>query len=168
MSENNIKRTTIYLPKYLHSKAIEARINFSKEFQIYLETVLFGENTADVQFQYDKLCEREQNLQIELMSIKSRKDELKKLLDKHDARVQHEQSLYDKFIRHVHNRITNSKKANIPLNVDQLRVFWRNDFFPENGLKNRTVEQVIDLVDCDKFDFDCFRRLRKGDVLETN
>ena len=168
MSENNIKRTTIYLPKYLHSKAIEAKINFSKEFQRYLEMMLFGENTSDVQFQYDQLVERERSLQIELTSITTRKDELKKLLDKHDARVEAEQHLYYKFVGHVNNCITNSIKGGIGLDLNKLRSHWRSDFFPENGLKTCTVEQVLHLVDGGRFDFDCFEKLRKGDVLEKN
>ena len=167
-SENKIKRTTLYIPDYLHAKAKEANINFSKEFQRYLEMMLFGENTSDVQFQYDKLCERERNLQVEITSIKSRKDELKKLLDKHDARVEAEQHLYHKFIGHVNNCITNSIKGGIGLDLNKICSHWKNDFFPENGLKTKTVEQVLHMVDGGRFDFDCFERLRKGDILGKN
>jgi len=167
-NEHKITRTTIYLPSYLHAKAKESEINFSKEFQRYLEMMLFGENTSDVEFQYNKLCEREQNLQIELTSIKSRKDELKKLLDKHDARLEAEQHLYHKFVGHVNNCITNSVQGGIGLDFNKLRSHWRSDFFPENGLKTHTVEQVLHLVDSGHFDFDCFEKLRKGDILEKN
>ena len=165
-NEHKIKRTTLYIPDYLHSKAKEANINFSKEFQRYLEMMLFGENTSDIQFQYNQLVEREKSLQIELSSIVSRKDELKALLDKHDARKEAEHHLYDKFLGHVNNCIMNSIKGGIGLDMNKLRVHWKSDFFPENGLKNRTVEQVLSMVDCGKFDFDCFERLRKGDVIE--
>jgi len=167
-SEERIVRTTLYIPKYLHAKAKDANLNISREVKRYLETVLFGGDNFDVKHQYDVMCEREKILQIELSSIKSRKDELKILLDKIDVSMKTEQDLYNRFVAHVNNRISNCTSANIPLDTRALCRYWKSDFFPDNGMKEQVVLDVLGLIDAGRFDFDCFQRLRRGDVLETS
>lgn len=167
-SEENITRTTLYLPKYLHAKAIESKVNMSKEFTRYLETVLYGTGTLDIQHQYESMCDREKALQIEIASVQTRITELKSMLDSHDAKLSVEEDLYQKFIKHVHARITNSIEGNIPLDPLKLYHYWKSDFFSNNGFRKDMVEKVIGLVDAGRFDFESFEKMRRGDVLESD
>lgn len=164
-NESKITRTTIYLPSYIHAKAKEVDLNFSQEFTRYLETVLFGSDTLDIQHQYESMLEREKSLQIELTSVRSRLVELKKLLDTHDARLSTEQKLYEKFVRHVDNRISNCTKGNLAIDFDKLYHFWKSDFFPVNGFSKDMVQLVFNMVDSGCFDFNVFEKLRRGESI---
>ena len=166
MGEEHISRTTLYLPKYLHNAAKEANLNFSKEFTRYLETILFGEESSDLGFQLDKIRERKKTLQIELTSLNTREKELVKLLKDHDVKVSAEKNLYDKFIRYMNGRISNAKEAGTGIDLERAAVFLKQDYFPKNGLGPNLVEEIINRVDNDCFDFDCFKTLRKGGSFE--
>jgi hypothetical protein len=146
----------------------DTNLNISREVTRYLENVLYGVDTSDVQHQYTLLCEREKNLQTELTGIQTRKDELKTLLDKVDVTLKLEQDLYNRFVAHVNNRISSCTSANIPLDTRALCRYWKSDFFQDNGMKEQVVLDVLGLIDAGRFDFDCFQRLRRGDVLETS
>ena len=167
LNEDSITRTTLYIPKYLHSAAKDAGLNFSKEFKRYLETVLFGEETSDLQYQLTKVQERKKQLQIELTSLDAREKELSKLLGEHDVKMAREKQLYEKFLGYMNNRIKNSEQNGLNIDPRQAARFLRQDYFPKNGLDKNCVLQIIRLVKHDDFDFDCFRTLRKGGSLEN-
>ena len=169
MTEENITRTTLYLPKYLHCAAKEADLNFSKEFCRYLETILFGEEASSLSFQLEKVRERKKNLQVELTSLNAREDELVKMLGEHDAKMTAERNLYDKFIRYMHNRITVATDPRNTSGIDlrQAASVLKRDYFPKNGFHPELVEDIMDRVHRGCFDFDCFKTLRKGGNLEN-
>jgi len=165
--EDSITRSTIYLPTYLHSAAKEANLNFSKEISRYLETILFGEETSDLNFQLDKVRERKKQIQIELTSLKTRETELVSLLDEHDSKLTAEKNLYEKFIRYMNNRIDNANRTGVGIDPRQAARFLKQDYFPKNGLNSQMVNEIIDRVARDCFDFDCFKLLRKGGSFEN-
>jgi len=167
MDENAISRTTLYLPKYLHSAAKEAGLNFSQEFKRYLETVLFGEETCDLQYQLNKVQERKKQLQIELNSLNSREEELSKLLDEHDVKLTAEKELFKKFLGYMNNRIKNAESGGVGFDFNQAAHYLKQDFFPKNGLNASMVHDIIRLVKKNDFDFENFKTLRKGGSLEN-
>jgi len=161
--EENIVRSTIYCPRYLHNKAKEAGINISRELTNYLETILFGDNVMDVNYQLDQLRDKKKILQIELTTVNSRIEELNKLVDEHDVKITAEKNLYDKFLNHCKGHIKNSMDNNLPLNVKRLGLYWNQDYFSGNGLNEKSVLRVIDCVKKQVFSFDDFQSLRRGD-----
>jgi hypothetical protein len=167
MDEDAISRTTLYLPKYLHTAAKEAGLNFSQEVKRYLETVLFGEETSDLQYQLNKIRDRKKQLQIELTSLVAREEELSKLLSEHDVKMKSEKELYEKFLGYMNNRIKNAEKVGISIDFNQAARFLRQDYFPKNGLGSDCVAEIIRLVKKDDFDFEDFRTLRKGGSLDN-
>jgi len=162
--EDGIVRSTFYCPQYLHNKAKEAGLNISKELKNYLETILFGDNTGDINYQLEELVAKKKTLEVELTSVKSRIKELRVLLSEHDFKLATEKKLYDKFLNHCKGHIKNSQDSNIPLNVKRLGSYWRQDYFSGNGLSESNVLKVINTVKKDCFSFDDFTRLRRGDV----
>ena len=168
-NEESIVRSTIYLKKHIHAAGKEAGINFSQEFSRYLETILFGEEVSDLSFQLDKVRDRKKNLQIELTSLNARETELVKMLGEHDAKMAAERSLYDKFIRYMHNRITvaTDPRNTSGIDIRQAASVLKRDYFPKNGFHPELVEDIMDRVHRGCFDFDCFKTLRKGGNLEN-
>lgn len=142
-------------------------MNFSKEFTRYLETVLFGEETSNLQYQLDKVRKRKKQLQIEISSLNAREQELSKLFEEHDVKIAAEKELFKKFIGYMNNRISNAEKSNIGIDFNQAARFLKNDYFPKNGMGTYTVAQIIKLVKKEKFDFEHFRTLRKGGKIEA-
>lgn len=142
-------------------------MNFSKEFTRYLETVLFGEETSNIQYQLDKVQERKKQLQIELSSLKAREQELSKMLQEHDVKMTAEKELYHKFLGYMNNRINNAEDTNIGIDFNQAARFLKQDYFPKNGLSSKSVAEIIRLVKKEKFDFEDFRTLRKGGSLDN-
>ena len=167
MSEEDISRTTLYLPKYLHSAAKEAGLNFSKEFCRYLETILFGDETCDLQFQLNKVQERKKQLQVELTTLSTREEELQKMLQEHDVKLTAEKQLYEKFLGYMNNRIKNAERAGINIDPNQASRYLKQDYFPKNGLNKNCVVEIIRLIQKDNFDFEDFKTLRKGGSLEN-
>ena len=165
MSEESIYRTTLYIPKYLHNAAKDANINFSKEVTRYLETVLFGDNQQNIQMQYQKLLDHKKNLECELASVSSRLMEVKKIMDESTERIRNEQELYGKFMKNAHARIRTGKQGG-SIDYNKLASFWRHDFFPKNGLNHDAAERILTLIDRDSFDFDSFKKLRRGAPIE--
>jgi len=166
VNEESIYRTTLYLPKYLHNAAKDAGINFSKEMTRYLETVLFGDNQQHIHMQYQKLLDHKKNLECELASVNSRLVEIKRVMDESTEQLRSEQELYGKFMRNAQARIRTGKQGG-SIDYNKLASFWRHDFFPKNGLKSDTAERILTMVDQDSFDFDCFKKLRRGVSFEA-
>lgn len=166
VKEENITRSTVYMPKYLHNKAKQAGLNLSQEVKTYLETILFGDDTQDVSFQLNQLINKKKQLQIELTTVDARIVELETLMKEHDGKKQFEQKLFQKFVNHCKGHIKNSTDNNLPLNTKHLMSYWQKDYFPDNGLKEKNVLVVLDQIKKDCFDFDCFQQLRRGDMIE--
>ena len=87
VKEDNIVRSTIYCPKYLHNKAKEAGVNISKELTSYLETILFGDNVHDVKHQMEQLRNKKKTLQTELAAVDNRMKELSKIIVELDSKL---------------------------------------------------------------------------------
>lgn len=166
--EDSITRTTCYLPSYLHTKAQEAGLNLSKELKLYLETVLFGDQVSDIQHQLDQLDNRIRSIKIELTSLNARRKELLKIVNEHDAKLSAEKNLCSRFLMHCKGHIKNAKTGKLSLDLSKLKRYWRQDYFPGNGLSEKDVDFVLNLVDKDKFTFDQFKVLRRGDTLAKN
>ena len=166
--EDSITRTTVYLPNYLHAKMREAGINLSRETTNYLETILFGDKVTDIYHQLQQLEDREKTLQIELTTIRARRSELQKLANEHDAKLSAEKNLCSRFLMHCKGHIKNAKTGKLSLDLSKLKRYWRQDYFPGNGLSEKDVDFVLNLVDKDKFTFDQFKVLRRGDTLAKN
>jgi|GEM_PF-5209612 len=161
-AEDNIIRSTYYCPKYLHNKAKEAGINISKEIQNYLETVLFGDNVCDVQYQREELIKKKKTLEVQLTSINSRIGELDKIIEEHDVKLQAQKAEYMKFINHCKSRIKNSKQMGIAHDFTRIKHFWKKEYFGENGLTDGKVKQILSMVDNEKFSMDHFKELKRG------
>ena len=128
---------------------------------------MFGEETSNLQYQLDQVRERKKQLQIEISSLKAREQELSKLLQEHDVKMTAEQELYKKFLGYMNNRIKNAESAGIGFDFNQAARFLKQDYFPKNGLNGSVVSEIIRLVKKEKFDFEDFRKLRKGGSLEN-
>jgi len=160
--EDHITRTTLYLESHLHSKAKEAGVNLSKEVSRYLETILFGDDVGDVQYQLSHVDERIKDLNTELTSLKARREQLIGMIDEHDAKLVVEQNVFNKFINHVTNILSN-KDTGYSIDVSRLKSHWKRDYFSNNGrLSDKIVKNVIHKVDVKKFTFDDFQLLRRG------
>lgn len=161
-NEDGIVRTTAYMPKYLHNKAREAGINISKELTTYLETVLFGDNTTDVQYQMDQLQNKKKSLEIELTTVSSRITDLEKLLKEHDSKLISEKKKFQRFINHCKSHIRNSETGKISIDYEHLKTYWCKDYFPSNGMKVGEVKDILYTVKKDKFCFEDFQTLCRG------
>lgn len=164
--EDSITRTTLYLPKYLHETAKDAGVNFSKEFTRYLETVLYGDQPDDMRVQYDQLKQQEKKLEDQLTSVRTRLKEISEMLETVDERIRSERELYERFLKNAHARIRTGKQG---ANIDygKLASFWKHDFFPGNGVTKDLAKTLLARIDCDDFDFDSFKKLRRGANLES-
>lgn len=167
VSEENIIRSTYYCPKYLHNKAKEAGINISKELTTYLETILFGDNVCDVTHQREQLAQKKKSLEIELTSINSRILELDNLIEEHDVKLAIDQKLFDRFLNHCKGRIKNAESGQMSIDYRHLLTYWKKDYFPGNGMNEKTTIQIIDKIRKNSFEFEDFKALRKGDVFEN-
>ena len=165
MGEEHITRTTCYLPTHLHKTAKDAGINFSKEFARYLETIFYGDNQQNIQMQYQKLLDHKKNLECELASVTSRLIEVKKIMDESTEMIREEHVLYSKFMNNAHARIRTGKQGG-SIDYNKLASFWRHDFFPKNGLNHDAAERILTLIDRDSFDFNSFKKLRRGAPIE--
>ena len=161
-SEDNIIRSTIYCPRYLHNKAKEAGINISKELTNYLETILFGDNAGDVQYQLDQLYNKKKTLEVELVTVQSRIGELERIVSEHDARLIVEKKFYDKFLKHCQGHIKNSEIGNISLDCNHLCHYWKKEYF-DNSISEVFVKKVLYQVKQEDFSFEQFQRFRRGD-----
>jgi predicted nucleic acid-binding Zn-ribbon protein len=161
LNESNKVRTTVYTSKSVWKKAKEKKINMSQEFNRYLETILFGENTSDLQFEIEQIDERVKHLKAEIISLGSRREELEGLLKEYNSKMISEHELYTKFLKYIENRL---KSGEMGLSVDFNHVakHLQKMFFPSNGLNTGIVQDIFMLVKKDKFCFDDFRNLRKG------
>lgn len=164
-AEDNIVRSTIYCPKYLHDKAKEANINISHELTCYLETILFGDNVTDVNYQYEQLFQRKKNLELELVTINSRLTKLKKLIKEHDSKLIVEKNKFNKFMNHCRGILKNSVDGQIPVDENKICSYWEKDYFQGNGLDKKMVLTVFKLVENDKFDFETFKSIKRGESL---
>ena len=96
--------------------------------------------------------------------MNARKKKLLSTIKQHDSKMIAEKSIYNKFLKHLENIRSNIKDGH---GVDYVRLsqHWRQDYFPDNGVKNKTVENVMVLVTKDKFNYDVFQKLRRGGVI---
>lgn len=154
------------MPKYLHSKAKESGLNLSKEITFYLNTVLFGDQVSDVNYQLEQINNRLKDIDIEKTTLLTRKSELEKIINEHDLKLSVEKTLYNRFINHVNNRIDNSINGNITLDINRILNFWASDFFPGNGVNKQTVIDVFELAKKNDFNFDDFCCIRRCGSIE--
>lgn len=160
--ENNIIRSTIYCPRHLHNKAKEAGINISKEVKNYLETILFGDNVGDVQYQLEQLYDKKKTLEIELTTVKSRIGELEQIISEHDSKRVVEQKFYDKFLKQCLSHIRNSEIGNISLDYNHLCHYWKKEYF-DNSINEGLVKDILYSVKQNQFSFEQFQKFRRGD-----
>jgi len=162
LKEEQITRTSIYLEKHLHSKAKEAGLNLSKEVSNYLETVLFGDIVGDAQTQLREIEKKIKKNEVELTTLKTRRTDILKLINEHDAKVTAERSIYTKFCNHLNNILSNTDKG-YGVEYNQLQTHWKRDFFSNNGsICSKTIKIVLNKADNKKFTFDDFQTLRRG------
>jgi len=163
VQEDNIIRSTIYCPKYLHNKAKEAGVNISKELTSYLETILFGDNVHDVKFQMEQLRNKKKTLQTELAAVDSRMKELTKIMSEHDSKLVAEKNLFTRFCNSCLNHLRNAEKGNVSFDFKRVIGFWKKDYFGCDGMNEKIAMQIVRDVEKDCFSFDDFTRLRRGD-----
>jgi len=163
--EDNIVRTTAYMPKYLHNKAKEAGINISKELTTYLETILFGDNTTDVKYQMDQLRDKKKTLEVEITTVNMRIKDLEKLLDEHDSKLVVEKKRYQRFVNHCRGQIKNSELGHISIDYQHLKSYWGKDYFSNNGMNMGDVKDILHRVKKDSFSFEDFQSIRRGGSL---
>jgi len=162
MNEDHIIRSTIYFPRYLHNKAKEAGINISKEIKNYLETILFGENVGDVQYQLEQLYTKKKTLEVEIVTVKSRIDELEKKASEHDVKLIAEKKFYDKFLKHCQGHIKNSEIGKHSLDYNHLCHYWKKEYF-DNNIDRVFVKDVLHMIKQNDFSFEQFQKSRRGD-----
>jgi len=160
--EDHIVRTTVYLPHYLHAKGKQLKINFSKEFEIYLKTRFYDDDFQSLEMQLEEAKERVKKLSAELSVWKKRISELEKTIQEHDTRIALEKNEYSNFIRHAKARIEQSEQIGIDYHL--LLQFWKKQFFKNNDIDIKFVKRILFLVKIDKFSFETFQKLRRGEL----
>lgn len=165
--EEQITRTSIYLEKHLHTKAKETGLNLSKEVANYLETILFGDVVGDATHQLKEIEQKIKKIETELTILKSRRKDIKKLINEHDAKVTAERNTYTKFCNHLNNILGNVDKG-YGVEYDRLKAHWKRDFFTDNGnLCSKMIKIVLNKAEQKKFTFEDFQTLRRGASIEN-
>jgi len=163
--EDDIVRTTVYMPKYLYKEKkrreeSDERFNLSQTVVAILETQFFGDGTDNLQYELEQTKKQIQKLDQQKSILTHRMGELQKLLDTQQERQENERGLFNKFKTFMMHRTKNAETAG----VDYKKVIWRlqSDFFPDNDVDEELVKDIMHRCKRDRLDFDFFRKLRKG------
>ena len=163
--EEDIIRTTIYMPKYLYQEKKrreqgDEKFNLSQTVVAILETQFFGDGTNNLQYELEQTQKHIQKLDQQKSILTHRSTELQKLLDTQHERQGTETLLFNKFKTFMTHRAKNAES----MGVDYKKIIWRlqSDFFPNNNVDEGLVKDMMNRCKKDCLDFDFFRELRKG------
>lgn len=163
--EDDIVRTTIYMPKYLYKEKkrreqSDEKFNLSQTIVTILETQFFGDGSTNLQFEIEQTQKQIQKLDNQKSILTHRATELQKLIDTQQERQGVEAKLFNKFKTFMVHRTKNAES----MGVDYKKIIWRlqSDFFPDNSVDEGLVKDMMDRCKKDSLDFDFFRKVRKG------
>lgn len=94
--------------------------------------------------------------------LQTRKEQLVKVMDEHDAKLSAEQNTYTKFLSHCKGHIKNSLDVGQLPDLTKLKHYWKEDFVGNNGLKEKDVKSILFLVKKNSFSFNQFKDIRRG------
>lgn len=166
--EDDIVRTTIYMPKYLYKEKkrreeSEEKFNLSQTVTTILETQFFGDGSTNLQFEFEQTRKQIDKLDMQKNILKARCSELQKLIDTQQERYTKEIRIYNKLKNFINNRIENAKLSpQAGIDFHKLEGHVKSTFFPNNNFDVEVLKDVMHRCKTDCFDFDYFKILRKG------
>jgi hypothetical protein len=166
--EDDITRTTIYMPKYLYEEKkrreqSEEKFNLSQTVTTILETQFFGDGSTNLQFELDRTQKQIEKLDMQKSILKTRCNELEKLIDTQQERYDKEIKIYNKLKRFINNRIENARLSpEAGIDYRKLESHIKSSFFPNNNFNSGVLKDIMHRCETDCFDFEFFKNLRKG------
>lgn len=163
--EDDIVRTTIYMPKYLYKEKkrreeSDERFNLSQTVVAILETQFFGDGTDNLQYELEQMKKQIQKLDQQKAILVHREGELQKLLDTQQERQDVEMGLFNKFKRFISKRMQDGEQ--IGLDYKKITLVLQSDYFPDNSINEGVAKDIIYHCKQGGLDFDYFKNLRKG------
>ena len=155
--------TTIYWRNEEIAKAVRAaKINVSRVTNDACEALLLGNNQDNLERKIQILKQEKKGMEANLAVLNSQLNHLTSLHQKEMQTKQYEHDLFARFLNHVIARIKQCRAMNIEPELHGLKNLWMKDYFPNNGITVDTVQEILEMVDTDRFGFDDFMGLRKG------
>lgn len=156
------------MPKYLYQEKkrreeSEEKFNLSQTIVTILETQFFGDGSTNLQFEFEQTRKQITKLDMQKSILKTRCNELQKLIDTQQERYNKEIKIYNKLKRFINNRIENARLSpEAGIDYHKLESHVKSNFFPNNNFDADALKDIMHRCKTDCFDFDYFKILRKG------
>ena len=160
-------RTTVYLSNRIfreyQRKKKENGFNLSQSVNMFLDSQWFGDMSEDLEFELEETKKKLDKVSEQQGMLKIRVSSIQELIDTKEERKDKEFITFKRFKLNVSRRIESMDKIGRAIDSQVLSGIWQRDFFPNNHLNEGIVKDIIHRCRYDKFGFDFFQQLRRGD-----